>query len=173
MPGFNGTGPIGQGSFTGRGRGYCIMPLDNNPKINNEDTEKGVIKMPGGDGTGPQGMGPRTGRAAGYCTGNNVPGYMNPYSSSPGVRRGMFARAGRGRGYRNRYYAASSLDGNRSEIGLPAVGEVAGYPYASSPVEEIELLKEQAGLLKNQLDDIQLKMEELKKGSKKKVARKR
>ena len=35
MPGFDGTGPVGQGSFTGKGKGYCIMSLDNNYKTNN------------------------------------------------------------------------------------------------------------------------------------------
>lgn len=28
MPGFDGTGPLGQGPFTGGGRGYCAVPLD-------------------------------------------------------------------------------------------------------------------------------------------------
>jgi len=27
MPGFNGTGPHGMGPMTGRGMGYCIIPL--------------------------------------------------------------------------------------------------------------------------------------------------
>ena len=27
MPGFNGTGPYGMGPMTGRGTGYCIVPL--------------------------------------------------------------------------------------------------------------------------------------------------
>lgn len=177
MPGFDGTGPVGQGSFTGRGRGYCIKPLDNNPKINNEDTEKGVIKMPGGDGTGPQGMGPRTGRAAGYCTGNNVPGYVNPYGGRYfGSRRGMFGWAGQGRGYRNWYYATGAPGWRRSDMGFTGWGGVpenpfigADYPPNIAPEEEMEILKEQAGLLKHQLDDIQSKIEELKKGSKKKV----
>ena len=26
MPGFDGTGPIGQGPMTGGGRGFCVMP---------------------------------------------------------------------------------------------------------------------------------------------------
>lgn len=30
MPGFDGTGPLGQGQFTGGGQGYCVMPLDYN-----------------------------------------------------------------------------------------------------------------------------------------------
>lgn len=28
MPGFDGTGPRGQGPMTGRGEGYCAIPLD-------------------------------------------------------------------------------------------------------------------------------------------------
>lgn len=28
MPGFDGTGPLGQGPFTGGGRGFCVMPID-------------------------------------------------------------------------------------------------------------------------------------------------
>jgi hypothetical protein len=27
MPGFDGTGPLGLGPMTGRGMGYCVMPL--------------------------------------------------------------------------------------------------------------------------------------------------
>ena len=27
MPGFNGTGPRSTGPMTGRGRGYCVIPL--------------------------------------------------------------------------------------------------------------------------------------------------
>jgi hypothetical protein len=27
MPGFNGTGPCGIGPMTGRGMGYCVIPL--------------------------------------------------------------------------------------------------------------------------------------------------
>lgn len=30
MPNFNGTGPGGKGPMTGRGRGYCIIPLNTN-----------------------------------------------------------------------------------------------------------------------------------------------
>jgi len=41
----------------------------------------------------PRGFRPMTGRAAGYRAGYSIPGYMNPYGF------------GRGRGYRNRYYA--------------------------------------------------------------------
>ena len=61
-------------------------------------------------------------------------------------------------------------------MGFPARGGVsenpfigADYPVNIAPEEEMEILKEQAGLLKHHLDDIQSKMEELKKDSKKKV----
>lgn len=27
MPGFNGTGPLGRGTMTGRGKGYCMVNL--------------------------------------------------------------------------------------------------------------------------------------------------
>ena len=33
MPGFDGTGPLGQGPLTGSGRGYCIVPLDSKSKV--------------------------------------------------------------------------------------------------------------------------------------------
>ena len=31
MPGFNGTGPLGQGPLTGGGRGFCAAPVGYNP----------------------------------------------------------------------------------------------------------------------------------------------
>ena len=96
MPGFDGTGPLGQGPMTGRSQGFCVLTNSKeNPgqleglagshgsptsqKINSfENTGKEVINMPFGDGTGPAGLGPMTGRAAGFCAGYPVPGYMNP-----------------------------------------------------------------------------------------------
>jgi hypothetical protein len=33
MPGFDGTGPQGQGPMTGRGEGYCAIPLDRTAQI--------------------------------------------------------------------------------------------------------------------------------------------
>lgn len=96
MPGFDGTGPLGQGPMAGRGLGFCILKSSKeNPnelqglvgiqsipigqKVNNfENAGKEMINMPFGDRTGPAGMGPMTGRAAGFCAGFPVPGYMNP-----------------------------------------------------------------------------------------------
>jgi hypothetical protein len=96
MPGFDGTGPLGQGPMTGRGQGFCVLKVsEKNPgettgfkglrgvpviqKVENpEHIEKEVITMPFGDGTGPAGLGPMTGRAAAFCAGFPVPGYINP-----------------------------------------------------------------------------------------------
>ena len=176
MPGFDGTGPLGQGSLSGRGSGYCIMSIDNDPKNNNENIMKGVSKMPGGDRTGPKGMGSMTGRGAGYCAGNNAPGYMNSYGRrNAGARRGMSAGNGRGRGYRNWYYATGAPGWSRYDMGYPAWGGAAGYPFAGpeypadiGPNEEIEMLKDEAQALKQQLDDIQSRMKDLKKSPEKK-----
>ena len=106
MPGFDGTGPLGQGPMTGRGRGFCLLKESKNKRsqvkglagiqglpvnLNNNKIkvqEREVINMPFGDGTGPAGMGPMTGRAAGFCAGYPVPGYMNPV-----VRAGFYGAA--------------------------------------------------------------------------------
>jgi len=102
MPGFDGTGPLGQGPMTGRGQGFCVLTTsEENPsqvegfaglqaesigqKVKNfENPGKEVISMPRGDGTGPTGLGPMTGRAVGFCAGYPVPGYMNPVAGRTG-----------------------------------------------------------------------------------------
>ncbi len=74
MPGFDGTGPRGQGAMTGGGRGYCVMPA--------------------GEIASPLGRGAYVGRGAGrgwrncfYATGR--PGWMR-------AQRGMQAFGGVG-----------------------------------------------------------------------------
>lgn len=101
MPGFDGTGPRGNGPMTGRGLGYCVLResgetpgrmqglagIDGVPvgDMNRDriEQEKEVIPMPLGDGTGPAGMGPMTGRAAGLWAGYPMPGHGNPGVSGP------------------------------------------------------------------------------------------
>jgi hypothetical protein len=117
--------------------------------------------MPRGDGTGPAGMGPMTGRAGGYCAGYAMPGFENQYPGGgrrvgAGAARGGF---GRGRGYRNMYFAT----------GLPVWARYD--PYASAgPVpyetdyhaeDEISALKEQAQILKEQFDSINARIDEM------------
>ncbi len=163
MPGFDGTGPRGQGPFTGRGRGYCITELDSS-NTQDKKTRKEVFDMPRGDGTGPMGLGPMTGRATGFCAGYSVPGYMNPIAGRGyvGRGRGFYGRGG-GRGRRNWYYATGFPGWQRAAMGLPAFG--GAYPYESemTPKQEADILKNEADLLKKQLEDIQSRIETLEK----------
>jgi hypothetical protein len=100
-----------------------------------------------------------SGRGMGYCSGDGAPGWGN---RGPGGRsygrggwggRGRGFGAGRGGGYRWRhwYYAT----------GLPgwARGEVP--PAPPSREEEIEMLKDEAKWLKEQLETINRQMKEI------------
>ncbi len=103
--------------------------------------------MPAGDGTGPFGMGPRTGRGMGYCGGYASPGWANP---GPGRR--FFGRGG-GHGWRHWYYAT----------GLPRWARW-GVPPAYAPPsreQELEALRGEAEWLKERLDAINRRMDEL------------
>ena len=86
--------------------------------------------MPRGDRTGPEGRGPMTGRRAGYCAGFAVPGYMNPGYAGYGFRPGFMGRmgGGRGRGYRNMYYATGLPAWARG--GFPAYSPAYGPGFA-------------------------------------------
>ena len=122
--------------------------------------------MPGGDGTGPAGMGPMTGRAAGYCAGYPMPGYVNPVSGRGvwGRGRAWFGRSG-GRGWRN-WYGATGMPGwPRAAQGDPAFGSggVSFFPPEMTPKEETDMLKSQADVLKQQLEDIQSRIGTLEK----------
>lgn len=168
MPGFDGTGPIGKGPFTGRGMGYCIENIDSKDNKNQKIREKEVFDMPGGDGTGPAGLGPMTGRAAGYCAGYLVPGYMNPIAGrglGMGWGRGRvgFGRGG-GRGRRNWYYATGLTGWQRAAYGYPAFGGAAPYytPELSAK-DEAAMLKDEAELLKQELKDVQNRISALEK----------
>jgi hypothetical protein len=108
--------------------------------------------MPRGNRTGPAGIGSMTGRGLGYCTGYGAPGF--------GLGRGPDWRGG-GHGWRHQFYAT----------GLPGW---ARFGYASArhygpgwrPVtedEEIELLKDQAQVLQQELDAIAKRLAELEK----------
>ncbi len=145
MPGFDGTGPLGEGPMTGRGRGFCVLtsskenldqikgiaglkgvPVGQKNK-NFENTGKEVIDMPLGDGTGPAGAGPMTGRAAGFCAGYPVPGYMNPIPRGPGYFGGAF-----GPSYGAGSYGYGPGVAAFGPYGAGSYGYGAGYgmPYA-------------------------------------------
>jgi len=126
--------------------------------------------MPLGDRTGPAGLGPMTGRGAGYCAGYSVPGYMNPI---PG--RGFFGRGrgggfgrGGGRGWGRGYFAGGFPgSGYYGAPAYPYSPELNPYPSKLKPEEEVNLLKEDAKVLKQQLDDIQGHIDTLEKGKSK------
>ncbi len=108
--------------------------------------------MPGGDRSGPRGLGSMTGRGAGYCSGANQPGFANQYRGygmgSGGRFCGWGGRGG-GRGWRNQFWAT----------GLPGWTRYGGVPQTAE--QEMDVLKNQAGLLKDQLEQIQKRLEEL------------
>lgn len=159
MPGFDGTGPLGKGSLSGKGLGYCVVKLNSTTAELDEEKRKGVFDMPRGDGTGPMGSGPMTGRGVGFCAGYSMPGYTNPM---PG--RGSLGRGG-GRGRRNWFYATGLPGWQRASMEMPALG--GSYPYTSEMTskQEAYLLKNQADFLKKQLEDIQIRIETLEKAS--------
>ncbi len=128
--------------------------------------------MPAGDGTGPVGMGRMTGRAAGYCAGYETPGYANP-----GPRMGMaWGRGwgggwgggwGRGRGWRHGYYATGLPFWARYGYGPLAGAPPVPYgPYAAAPTKEQEIatLRTQAEWLRDSLEAITSRIEELEQG---------
>jgi len=132
--------------------------------------------MPAGDGTGPLGLGPMTGRRAGYCAGYGVPGYANPAVPRLGLgwRRGWGAGWGRGwpgrwaggwgGGWRWRHwYYATGVPG-WARYGAPpawSVPPVAPYAAAPTPEQEVDLLRNQAEWLKEQLEAIEQRITEL------------
>ena len=93
--------------------------------------------MPGFDGTGPMGMGPMTGGGRGYCV---AP--VSEIRTRPFGRR-FFGR-GCGRGWRNQL-------------------DATGLPRWARGANEAEVLKEEAGFLKEELKAIEDRIEMLEK----------
>jgi len=105
--------------------------------------------MPFGNRKGPSGLGPMTGRAAGYCSGNPAPGYTNA-TARRFLRRGA-PRRGRGFGFRFRWRAGpTEADGQSGPLSPTAQRE-----------EPLDALKAQAGHLREALDDIQRRIDNL------------
>jgi len=123
--------------------------------------------MPRGDGTGPGGMGPMTGRGAGYCAGYPVPGYMNPYGGrgmgwGRGGGMGMAWRRGWGGGWGRGGWG--SAPPAYPPMPFPQYGPDYGPAVAAgapSPEDEIQMLRGQADWLKQQMDAITGRIQEL------------
>jgi len=98
------------------------------------------FRMPRGDGAGPMGFGPVTGRGAG----------------NSGIGGGR-ALGGRRRGYRNMYYRTGLPKWARPD------SSYSPEPYSNryAPEYEKDLLKSEAKMLKQQLKDINNRLEEL------------
>ncbi|MFA4984894.1 MAG: DUF5320 domain-containing protein [Candidatus Omnitrophota bacterium] len=111
--------------------------------------------MPGFDTTGPRGQGPMTGGARGYCA-------MAVAGAGRAYPRGSYGRGG-ARGRRNRYYATGLPGWVRAEQGMQAFGGFAG-PAAGE--DEMGILKGQAEMLRQELQDIQARIEALESAKK-------
>ena len=112
--------------------------------------KEGGETMPFGDRRGPMGLGPKTGRGFGYCSGFNSPGYFTGPRSGRFFRKGFFG--GAGRGWRHWYYAT----------GLPGwarYSDLTNIPATN--INEKELLKNQADILKSELEGIEKRLAEL------------
>jgi len=120
--------------------------------------------MPRGDGTGPNGMGSMTGRAAGYCAGYSVPGYANPVPGGRGLgNRQGFGAFGRGRGYRNMYYATGLTGWQRAYPGYGGVSYMPQQPQFDA-AQEREMLNRDIEALQAQLDQAQKRLADLEQG---------
>lgn len=113
--------------------------------------------MPGGDRTGPRGFGPMTGRRLGSCYGLQSGGWF-----SRGFGRFAGFGFGRGRGWRNRYYATGAPGWAEEQPG----GDWWGPPsyQQRSPQEELGYLKEYTNRLEDELNALRARMAELEGG---------
>ncbi len=119
--------------------------------------------MPGFDGSGPRGQGPRTGRGFGPCPPGAAPaGAVGPEGVVYGIGRGGLPRGGgRGRGW-------GGGRGRWADTGPPPAFGYAppGAPQAYGPPPpeaERAMLQQQADLLRQELDAIQTRLEELER----------
>jgi hypothetical protein len=127
--------------------------------------------MPRGDQTGPMGMGRMTGRGAGYCAGFGVPGYANPVPGQGFGVRSFRGHAPWGRGFGGGGQGWRSLfrtTGLPGWMGFGAYGAPGRYgmPYQKpDPEMEMQVLKNQAQLLREELASIEKRLAELTKGA--------
>jgi len=109
--------------------------------------------MPGFDGSGPRGQGAMTGGGRGYCAVNLGGSY-----AVPGAGRRFLMSRGAGRGCRNWFYA-TGLPGWIRGRGVPVNTLAAGNTVSKD--DELQLLKNQEGFLKEELEAISSRIHEL------------
>ena len=115
--------------------------------------------MPGFDGTGPMGAGPMTGGARGYCR-SGYAGYDPRFTTGPNYGRGMGLR----RGFRGGF-GPGRAPGRGFGRGYRWDFPDGGPLYAMDAIDEIDMLKADAQRLKNSLEAINRRIEELEKPS--------
>ena len=108
--------------------------------------------MPGLNGSGPMGAGPMTGGGRGYC---------NP-AGSGGYTRPLY---GQGRGFRGGYGSGPGFGQGRGYGWRGVYPSTANAPYTMPPGDELNTLKNQADLIKNELKNINKRIEELQSAS--------
>ena len=113
--------------------------------------------MPGFDGRGPAGGGPMTGGGRGYCNSEDSYGFERSWS-----RRSVGSGRGRGRGYRHMFWETGMPCWARGRSDWSSPGR---KPYYSSE-DEARMLKNKAETLKDDLDTIKRRMNELEAGKK-------
>lgn len=99
--------------------------------------------MPARDNTGPEGNGPMTGKGMGNCA-----GYPEQEYPVYGWRAARWHQFGRGRGFRNRFFAHPYP--RRMHTDPTSFGEA----QTPTPENEEQILKEQASWLSSQLEHI-------------------
>ncbi len=129
--------------------------------------------MPGGDGRGPRGFGPMTGRATGYCAGFDIPGCVNF------IGQKIFKRWGGGRrGFRNQFYETGMPGWQRTgrnddpmynKYSFQAQRQDMSYnnQYAPTKEQELDILKNQSEYLKNEISNVNKRINELEGEEKK------
>ena len=116
--------------------------------------------MPRGDGTGPGGFGPMTGRGAGYCAGFDAPGFANNVPAGRGMAKGRgfaFYRKGTGLGrargfgfgYRSNPSSSPGINKNNAD-------------FEKDVKISIRSLEQEQRMLKEELEGINKKLDELK-----------
>jgi hypothetical protein len=118
---------------------------------------KEVILMPGFDGTGPAGGGPMTGWGRGYC--NSAASYDFERSWP---KRGVGFGYGRGRGYRHIFRKTGLPRWARRRTDWPGPYREPNY----SRENEVRRLKAEAEALKDDLNYIEGRVNELEGGKK-------
>ncbi|SDP64648.1 DUF5320 domain-containing protein [Desulforhopalus singaporensis] len=113
--------------------------------------------MPGGDGTGPMGYGVMTGRAGRFCSDRGMTGFANNSTGRGGYGYGRNCPAWRQdfgrRGWRNMAPPA----GGTNRLLLSGSGRSA----SPDPATEKSILKNQAAVLQQELEQINVRLQAL------------